>query len=190
MSGKDAPTTTLALQSARSKLATVLGGLSQQQKLYTEARMSGMTPLASARAAGVGSPEVNAYRLEKHPKVREAMRAAQTIAAERIELGRDDIVQGFMDAVNSAGTAMELVAAWREIGKMVGAYEPVKVDVRHSIDDMTLNKLQRMSEDELLELAGQDDFRLPADDALAGEFEVVKEAITEDMDVRPNTPED
>ena len=34
------------------------------------------------------------------------------------------MLTGMMDAVSAAATAAELVMAWREIGKLLGAYEP------------------------------------------------------------------
>jgi len=57
-----------------------------------------------------------------------------------------------MDAVASAATAGELVMAWREIGKLLGAYEPEKRILE--IRDYSQAELKTVSDKDLLSLAG------------------------------------
>lgn len=169
---------TYAVHEARSTLSSALSAMTQKQRLYTEARIAGQRPIAAARAAGISHPDTNAYNYEKHPAIRSAIESSNRITAHRLELQRDDIIEGFMDAVRNAATATELVAAWREIGKLTGAYEPLKVEVEHRVQDMTLNKLQQMSEKQLAELAGMREYAVEADDPLAAEYSVLGEAIS------------
>lgn len=180
---------THAMHEARGTLENALLSLTHKQKMYAESRLSGMRPIAAARAAGIAHADTNAYNYEKHPAIRAAIEAGNRITAQRLELNRDDIVEGMMDAVRSAGTAMELVAAWREIGKLMGAYEPLKVAVEHSIQDMTLNKLQQMSDRQLAEMAGMKESTIDADDPLAAEYTDLGDAISKPVPIDYGTDE-
>ena len=119
------------------------------QRQYVEARMQGLTSAAACRAAG-GS---NATELERSPKVRAAIRyliRESTKSAE--DLTKSDVLTGMMDAVNAAATASELVMAWREIGKLLGAYEPERKILE--IRDYSADELKTLSDKDLAKLAG------------------------------------
>ena len=68
-----------------------------------------------------------------------------------------------MDAVSAASTAAELVMAWREVGKLLGAYEPERKILE--IRDYSREELKMLPDDELLRLAGG-----RMQDAVDGEF--------------------
>jgi len=80
-----------------------------------------------------------------------------------------------MDAVAAAGSSTELTAAWREIGKMLGHYAPELHEHRVSVENMTLNKLETMSDRDLAELAEMDEFTLPRDHELVANYKVLDE---------------
>lgn len=65
--------------------------------------------------------------------------------------------------------------AWREIGKVIGAYEPEVVV--HKYEGITPEQLQNMSDEKLLEMAAMEDYRLPGTDIEDAEYE---ELSTED----------
>jgi hypothetical protein len=69
-----------------------------------------------------------------------------------------------LDAVNAAATASELVMAWREIGKLLGAYEPERKILE--IRDYSPDELKTLSDKDLLELTGG-----RMQEAIDGEFE-------------------
>ena len=150
--------------------------LTAKQRLYVENRLAGMNQTQSAIAAGA-SP-VTAPDMERHPRVQRIMLSATKAAMERITMDRQDVLQGFMDAVNSAQSATELVMAWREIGKVIGAYEPEVKIVQHQ--QLTAERVRNLKDEELLKLADMEDFAPPA---LEGDFEEV-------TDDRSDTPED
>lgn len=154
---------------------TLLDQLTDQQRLYAEARMSGMVPLEAAKAAGYSHASVKWHSLEKHPKISPLIRLMNERGIERYDLSRDDVISGFMDAVNAAGNSTELVAAWREIGKLLGHYAPDRIEVKHQVENMTLNKLEAMSEEELAKLADMEEFNLPPDHDLVANYEVLKD---------------
>lgn len=150
-----------------------MGQLTVPQRTYVQARCAGNNIKTSANLAGCG--ERYGYELERNPKIVAVMRAINKQAFKSLALTREDVLAGFMDAVNSAASSTELTAAWREIGRVIGAYEPEVVVVK---TDPTPEQLRMMSERELVQLAGEDAFDLPAlIDAEDAEFE---ELLVED----------
>jgi hypothetical protein len=169
----------LAYDEAQTRGGAAMAEMTDMQRKYVEARLSGMIPLHAGRAAGMSMPEVNAYRMEKHPRVQRALGSARQMLIEKFDVNRDDVLRGMFDAVQASGSATELVAAWREIGRIIGAYEPSKLEVMHRIEDVTLDKLQRLSTKELIELAEGDGFTVEADvDPYADEYAQVLRVST------------
>ena len=166
-----------AYDGAQKSLESAFKALTDQQRLYVDARLSGMVPYASAKAAGYTQPESQAYRLERSPRVRDALAAASQVARVSLNLKRDDVLQGLLDADTMAANATEKVAAWREIGRIIGAYEPIKVQHTHLIAELADDQLMRMSNKELMELADQPEAVVEGDDAIDAEFEVLQDAI-------------
>jgi hypothetical protein len=170
----------LAFEKAQVQSAELLAGLTELQRKYVEARLSGMIPLHAGRAAGITQPEINTYRMERHPKVQRALGTARQQIIEKYDVGREDVLRGMFDAVQASGNATELVAAWREIGKIIGVYEPARVEVMHRIEDVTLDKLQRLPTKDLIELARGTDFVIDAgDDPYADEYTRIGEVSVE-----------
>lgn len=120
------------------------------QKRYVEARLQGLNMAASARAAGSTQPT---SQLEHSPKVRAAIRYLIKESTRNVEeLTKSDVLTGMMDAVEAAATASELIMAWREIGKLLGAYEPERKILE--IHDYSQDELRELSDKDLLNLAG------------------------------------
>lgn len=142
-------------------------GLSTKEVLYCDNRLSGSPPAVAARMAGLPNPDEESKRLEKSATVRKYMEASIQVETHNRGITRDDVLAGLMDATNMASTATELVAAWREIGKIIGAYEPKKVDV--NITDT--RQLQEQSDEDLARLA-----------AIDGEYQVLDFEGTDDLE--------
>jgi len=166
-----------AYESAQSSLESAFLKLTDQQRLYVDARLSGMVPYAAAKAAGYAQPESQAYRAEKSPHIRDAMEAASQVARVSLNLNRDDVLQGLLDADVMAANATEKVAAWREIGRIIGVYEPIKVQHTHMIGEMSDEQLTRLSNKELIELAEQPEATVHGEEAIDAEFTVLQDAI-------------
>ena len=160
---------------------TMLEECAPMQRLYAEARLEGLSPLDAAKAAGLSSPNIQAYAYEKHPKISPIIRMGNSLSAERYQLSRDDVVAGFMDAVHAAGSSTELTAAWREIGKMLGHYAPEKTEHHVTVENMTQNKLETMTDADLARLAEMEDFTLDRNHPLVGRCEEVEDADYEEV---------
>ncbi len=143
--------------------------LTINQRRYVDARLQGLGPVAAARAAGVSEGS-----LERHPKVRAAIKwVVKESGTKASDLTKSDVMQGMLDAVDSAETSQELVAAWRELGKLIGAYEPERkiLEVR----DYSKDELKVLSDAELAQLAGKE-----MSDVIDGEFQELHEKQTEE----------
>ena len=120
------------------------------QRNYVEARLQGLSTAAALRASGVIA---QASAMERNPKVRAAIRYLIKESTKSVtELTKSDVLTGMMDAVNAAATASELVMAWREIGKLLGAYEPERKILE--IRDYSADELKTLSDRDLAKLAG------------------------------------
>lgn len=146
-------------------------GLSHRR--YVEARLQGLTQGASAKVAGVK----NGTHMERHPGVRAALKWAITESFGNVEdIGKNDVLQGMKDAVESAATSGELVMAWREIGKLIGAYEPERKILE--VHDYTKEELKALKDEDLLRMAGG-----RMQDALEGEFHEVSSKTPEPAEI-------
>jgi phage terminase small subunit len=88
----------------------------------------------AARAVGFGhaGAHVTASRLLRNPKVQEALQARQTADATRLCLRREDALQGLLEAVATAREQRDpaaMISGWREIGRMLGFYEPDRAEI-------------------------------------------------------------
>ena len=158
--------------------------LSVKQKRYVEARLQGLNKKMAHSAAGyapTGDGDPNGvYALERSPKVRAAIRYLIRESTKSVEdLTKSDVLTGMMDAVDSAATAGELVMAWREIGKLLGAYEPEKRILE--VHDYTREELKALSDKDLKRMAGKD-----MSNAVDGEFEEVEDGGEETEQALPS----
>lgn len=153
----------LALQDHRA-LHLLQQEMSPYEQLYAEARALGATPVAAARSAGYDDPVATSTVLEKSDRVRAVRDIYIRDQNRRRQLTRDDIVDGLQQAASMATNASEMVAAYKELGKLIGAYEPETHVVKH---EYSIEELQKQSDEELLELAGMGS-------TLDAEFEVME----------------
>jgi len=126
-----------------------------------------MTQVASAAAAGYSNANHHASTIEKKESVQKELIARMQKVSEEVDFSRKEAHDMLMQAYVNADTAMEQIAAVREMVKLHGIAEPAKVEVNHK-HHATL-EFDRMDLRQLMKLADIDDF------TLEGEFEVVRE---------------
>jgi hypothetical protein len=130
--------------------------------------MQGLAIGAAGKAAGCNTSQ-RASQLERSPKVRKAIKWLIKDSTRNVEeLNKSDVMTGMLDAVEAAATASELVLAWRELGKLIGAYEPEKKILE--IHDYTKDELKALSDEDLLKLSGN-----KYSDVIDAEFEEIKD---------------
>jgi hypothetical protein len=116
---------------AEKQLHNVRTTLCKREQRYVEARCQGMPPAPSARVAG-WTDDSKCRELEMDVRIRTAIDASNKVLGLKQQLTREDVLAGLYEATQMAATATEMVAAWREIGKVIGAYDAQKVDIRIS----------------------------------------------------------
>jgi len=139
--------------------------LTTKQQIYVDSRLSGMSITASAAAAGCANPSKNGAKFEKNENVRKEMVKRMDKISEEVDFGRKEAHDMLMQAFINADTAMEQIAAVREMIKLHGLAKPVPVTVEHQ--HQHLLELDRMPLEQLMKLADMEDL------TLEGEFRVV-----------------
>ncbi len=125
------------------------------QKGYAENLVKGMSKDRSAIMAGATTDAVK--RMEVSPLVKEELARIRKKVIENTGITKEEVVEMMMDAANMAritGDPMGLIAAARELGKMLGFYAPEVKKIEKNIDQASLRKaLKDMNDDELFKLA-------------------------------------
>lgn len=142
----------------------------------------GMTIADAAQAAGIprspsngNSGNAQAEQIVTRPYVRDMIATERAKTAEDHKITRATVLAGLKEAIDMAKMTADpavMVAGWREIGKMCGFYEAVKVKVDLTSGGATLTtKMMTLSDEDLLRIAnGQN---LDDDSVIEGQFEQV-----------------
>ena len=129
--------------------------LSKKQKGYVDNVVKGISKDRSAIMAGATTDAVKYFDVS--PLVKAELARVRKEAIENTGVTKEEVVNMFMEAANFArilGDPMGLIAAARELGKMLGHYAPEVKKTLHGVDAATLRKaLKDMNDDELYKLA-------------------------------------
>ena len=94
----------------------------------------------------------------KRPFIRDMLAAEQAQTALDNKITRKNVLDGLKEAIDMARIQGEpgiMIAGWKEIGKMCGFYEAVKVKVDLTSGGARISTVIRtLSDDDLLRLAG------------------------------------
>lgn len=130
--------------------------ITPKQKKYAESITLGISKDRSAIMAGTDS--ANAKRFEASAMVQAEISRIRAEVIKNTGITREEVVAMFMEAAGFArilGDSMGLIAAAREIGKMLGHYAPEVKKTLHGVDGASLKKaLKDMNDDELYKLVG------------------------------------
>jgi ribosomal protein S25 len=129
--------------------------LSEKQKGYAENVTRGLSKDRSAIMAGATTDAVPYF--DASPTVQEEIARIRKEVQKNTKITREEVVEMFMEAAGFArilGDSMGLIAAAREVGKMLGYYAPEVKKTLHGIDEAGLKKaLKDMNDDDLYKLA-------------------------------------
>lgn len=110
--------------------------LSDRQSRFVEEYLVDSNGAAAAVRAGYApgaSAKVAASRLLSNDNpVKRAIQTRQSVDARRLSIRRDDVLNGLLEAAEMArqqANPTALVSALREVGRMLGYYEPRTVNV-------------------------------------------------------------
>ena len=113
------------------------------------------TRAAVAAGYGVAGARVAACRTLANDNVQKALQARQSADATKLSIQRNDVLQSLLKAYNLAleqCNPAAMVSAARECGRMMGYYAPERqqVEVLHESKTATQDRLERMSDAELM----------------------------------------
>lgn len=111
-------------------------------------------------AYGPGMNTTDAKDLEANPKITAALVNERAKNAFLLGLTREKVLRGFMDAIDQAkilADPVAQIAGWREVAKVCGFYAPEvkKIEFGGSAKAV-LDRMQAMSDEELLRLGAED----------------------------------
>lgn len=155
--------------------------MTPKQKAYCEARLAGSDASKAIAIAG-GDRRLN---FDHHPKVARYLALSTRSAVRRTLVSRNDVISGFLDAVDAAATSTELTQAWREIGRVIGAYEPEKVELKVGVEDLTLSRLAAMKTEDLISMTRRgDQYEVDiADDPASDEYAAFRDALEDPVPI-------
>lgn len=128
--------------------------MTAKQKALINYIGQGESVVSAAARAGYTDNGTSAYRMMKDPAVLELIAQRKAAYEKASDMTRKRVMDGLLEAAEMAKLMAEpssMVAAWREIGKMCGYYAPVEKKIRIE-GNVVLDKMERLSEAELLEL--------------------------------------
>lgn len=129
--------------------------VTKKQAAYAEQRARGLTRDQSALMAGYSNTE-HGTEIEKSDGVKQELARIRAETAANCGITKEDVVKMLVDAAAAARLMSDpsgLVAAARELGKMLGFYAPEKPQ-KSSINKDELKKaLEEMGDEELLRIA-------------------------------------
>lgn len=130
------------------------GPLTEMQLAFVREWAQGNNILASATRAGYAVPNVAGYVLSRKPKILLAYQQEKEKWEKSADMTRKKVMEGLMDSIAMAQMLAEpstMVAGWREVAKLCGYYEPIKIKHEVSVNGkIVTERLNQMSDDELL----------------------------------------
>jgi phage terminase small subunit len=129
--------------------------LTAQQLAFAQAWATGESISSAALRAGYSQDSIG-YRLIRMPNVRRAYDREKVKYEEACQMTRKRVMDMLIESFDMAKLMAEpasMVSAAREIGKMCGYYEPVKLKMDVSVNgEVAVRQLNAMSDAELLKL--------------------------------------
>jgi len=140
-----------------AKPRTTKSKLTEKQADYVEARLDGKSKTQAAKLAGYALSATQNALVEKAPSVSEALARARSELASTTQIKRVEVIEMLKEAYDMAKLVSEpgnMVAAAREIGKMLGFYEPETIKVQMTLQQSNMKqKFEALSDEELLQIA-------------------------------------
>jgi len=139
------------------------GSLTMQQEKLVSLISSGMTIAAAGRGAGYSSPQAT-YEAAKRPSVAQAIEYFRQEMREEVKFTNQHAHMMYMEAYNSSANATEMKNTTDSLVKLHGLAAPENAtQVNISINGT--KQLERMSDEDLLKIAGKDlDYLEPKSD--------------------------
>ena len=132
--------------------------LTAKQSRFIDEYMVDMNGAAAAARCGYSKKTSRAIACEllTKPDLQAELQARQAADATRLSIQREDVLNGLLEAASMAKLQCDpagMVAAWKQVGLLMGYYSPERIKVDMSVQGQTVvNQLERLSDAELLAL--------------------------------------
>ena len=99
-----------------------------------------------------------AYRLLTYTHVTQAVEQQAQEAARKLEITRETVLQGLLEAAAMAkeeGSTLALVSAWREVAKLMGFYPSSRVQIESKVTldaGLSARQLEQLTDVQLLRI--------------------------------------
>lgn len=128
----------------------------EKQRKVAVGLAQGLGPNAAAKQAGYAAASSIRVLIDK-PQFQALVAQERRKFEEEAKMNRKKVLDGFIEAIDMARLISDphaMIKGWTEIGKLCGYYAPEvrKIDVSISAKRL-IDKLEVMSDDELLQLA-------------------------------------
>jgi hypothetical protein len=144
----------LEFQALTPYMGLALGELTVQQERLVLYMARGMTIAAAGRAAGYASSQ-SAHEASKRPAVRKALDYFREQMREEVKFTRATAHQMYLEAYQAAVNATEMKNTVDSLVKLHGLAAP---DTATQINiNLGAKQFERLTDEELLKLAGRDD---------------------------------
>lgn len=141
-------------QSHMPYMGLTLNELTVQQEKLVTLMASGMTIAAAGRGAGYSSYET-ARDASKRPAVQQALQYFREQMREEVKFERQNAHMMYMEAYTSASNATEMKNTVDSLVKLHGLTAPDNATQININLNTTAKQLERLSDEELLEIAGK-----------------------------------
>ena len=144
----------IELQSHYPYAGVKLSELSVQEERLILFHLRGLTKAAAGRAAGYRNMD-HVYEVFKKPKIQKAVEYLREEMREEVKFDRNTATQLYLEAHRKSATATEEKNVVDSLCKLHGLFAPEQAtQVNINVDK--IQQLERMSDSELLKLAGVD----------------------------------
>jgi Zn-dependent oligopeptidase len=130
------------------------GSLTMQQEKLVTLIASGMSTAAAGRGAGYSSPQA-AYAAAKVPSVQKALDYYREEMRETVKFTNQNAHLMYMEAYNASANATEMKNTTDSLVKLHGLAAPDNA-TQVNININGTKQLERMSDEDLLKIAGKD----------------------------------
>jgi hypothetical protein len=137
-------------------MGLTLNELTVQQEKLVSLIASGMSVAAAGRGAGYGSSS-RAYDAAKRPSVQKALQYFREQMREEVKFERQNAHLMYMDAYTASATATEMKNTVDSLVKLHGLATPDNATQVNISINTTAKQLERLSDEELLKIAGKTD---------------------------------
>lgn len=132
--------------------------LTDMQREFVKYWAQGESIMSAGAKAGYAVSET-CYRMVRQPNIMAAYQEEKRLYEASCQMSRKQVMEGFLEAIDLARMCEEpgtMVAGWKEVARMCGYYEPVRVQISTSPDAANIEKqMNSMTDNELLEFVAK-----------------------------------